>query len=166
MYAPIAHRLGMRKVKEYMEDVSLKYLDPVAYKEIEDNLEARSTKRKQFIETTKEMIRSRVEPLIPGVYIEGRVKSVNGIYRKMFIQGKSFDEIYDVFALRVIVDTINDCYNVLGIIHEMFTPLRTALRTTFPRRSETCTSPCTRRSSANARLPVRGADSHACTDCP
>ena len=96
VYAPIAHRLGMRKVKEYMEDVSLKYLDPVAYKEIEDNLEARSTKRKQFIETTKEMIRSRVEPLIPGVYIEGRVKSVNGIYRKMFIQGKSFDEIYDV----------------------------------------------------------------------
>ena len=123
VYAPIAHRLGMRKVKEYMEDVSLKYLDPVAYKEIEDNLEARSTKRKQFIETTKEMIRSRVEPLIPGVYIEGRVKSVNGIYRKMFIQGKSFDEIYDVFALRVIVDTINDCYNVLGIIHDMFTPL-------------------------------------------
>lgn len=85
-------------------------------------MEARSTKRKQFIETTKEMIRSRVEPLIPGVYIEGRVKSVNGIYRKMFIQGKSFDEIYDVFALRVIVDTINDCYNVLGIIHDMFTP--------------------------------------------
>lgn len=123
VYAPIAHRLGMRNVKEYMEDVSLKYLDPVAYKEIEDNLEARSTKRKQFIETTKEMIRSRVEPLIPGVYIEGRVKSVNGIYRKMFIQGKSFDEIYDVFALRVIVDTINDCYNVLGIIHDMFTPL-------------------------------------------
>ena len=123
VYAPIAHRLGMRKVKEYMEDISLKYLDPVAYKEIEDNLEARSTKRKQFIETTKEMIRSRVEPLIPGVYIEGRVKSVNGIYRKMFIQGKSFDEIYDVFALRVIVDTINDCYNVLGIIHDMFTPL-------------------------------------------
>ena len=119
VYAPIAHRLGMRKVKEYMEDVSLKYLDPVAYKEIEDSLEARSTKRKQFIETTKEMIRSRVEPLIPGVYIEGRVKSVNGIYRKMFIQGKSFDEIYDVFALRDIEDTadggkIKERYNGSG----------------------------------------------------
>ena len=123
VYAPIAHRLGMRTVKEYMEDVSLKYLDPVAYHEIEENLEARSTRRKQFIETTKEMIRARVEPLIPGVYIEGRVKSINGIYRKMFVQGKSFDEIYDVFALRVIVDSIIDCYNVLGIVHDMFTPL-------------------------------------------
>lgn len=123
VYAPIAHRLGMRTVKEYMEDVSLKYLDPVAYHEIEENLEARSTRRKQFVESTKELIRSRVEPLIPGVYIEGRVKSINGIYRKMFIQGKSFDEIYDVFALRVIVNTIIDCYNVLGIVHDMFTPL-------------------------------------------
>ncbi len=123
VYAPIAHRLGMRTVKEYMEDVSLKYLDPVAYHEIEENLEARSTRRKQFIENTKQLIRSRVEPLIPGVVIEGRVKSINGIYRKMFIQGKSFDEIYDIFALRVIVNTIIDCYNVLGIIHDMFTPL-------------------------------------------
>ena len=123
VYAPIAHRLGMRTVKEYMEDVSLKYLDPVAYHEIEENLEARSTRRKQFVESTKELIRSRVEPLIPGVYIEGRVKSINGIHRKMFIQGKSFDEIYDVFALRVIVNTIIDCYNVLGIVHDMFTPL-------------------------------------------
>ena len=123
VYAPIAHRLGMRTVKEYMEDVSLKYLDPIAYHEIEENLEARSSRRKQFVESTKELIRSRVKPLIPGVYIEGRVKSINGIYRKMFIQGKSFDEIYDVFALRVIVNTIIDCYNVLGIVHDMFTPL-------------------------------------------
>ena len=82
VYAPIAHRLGMRTVKEYMEDVSLKYLDPVAYHEIEENLEARSTRRKQFVESTKELIRSRVEPLIPGVYIEGRVKSINGIYAR------------------------------------------------------------------------------------
>ena len=88
-----------------MEDV-LKYLNLWRIRRAEDNLEARSTKRKQFIETTKEMIRSRVEPLIPGVYIEGRVKSVNGIYRKMFIQGKSFDEIYACSRLSrcVIVD--------------------------------------------------------------
>lgn len=123
VYAPIAHRLGMRQVKEYMEDVSLKYLDPVAYNEIEENLESRSTRRKQFIDNTKKLIRDRVEPMIPGVYIEGRVKSINGIYRKMFVQGKSFDEIYDVFALRVIVNTIIDCYNVLGIVHDMFTPI-------------------------------------------
>ncbi len=123
VYAPIAHRLGIRRVKEFMEDVSLQYLDPTAYHEIEKDLEARSDSRKQFIETTKAQIRSRVEPSIPNVYIEGRVKSVYGIYRKMFIQGKSFEEIYDVFAVRVIVDTIEDCYNVLGIVHDMFQPL-------------------------------------------
>ena len=123
VYAPIAHRLGIRTVKEYMEDVSLKYLDPLAYREIEDDLASRSNSSKQFIEDTKTLIRSRVELSIPDVYIEGRVKSVYGIYRKMFIQGKAFDEIYDVFAVRVIVDTIEDCYNVLGIIHDMFQPL-------------------------------------------
>lgn len=123
LYAPIAHRLGIRTVKEFMEDVSLRYLDPTAYHEIEVDLEARSKSGKQFIEDTKELIRSRVELSIPNVYIEGRVKSVYGIYRKMFIQGKTFEEIYDVFAVRVIVDTIEDCYNVLGIVHDMFQPL-------------------------------------------
>ena len=123
VYAPIADRLGIRTVKEYMEDISLKYLDPLAYREIEDDLASRSNSSKQFIEDTKALIRSRVEVSIPDVYIEGRVKSVYGIYRKMFIQGKAFDEIYDVFAVRVIVDTIEDCYNVLGIIHDMFQPL-------------------------------------------
>lgn len=123
VYAPIAHRLGIRRVKEFMEDISLQYLDPTAYHEIEKDLEARSDSRKQFIEDTKAQIRERIQPSIPNVYIEGRVKSVYGIYRKMFIQGKSFEEIYDVFAVRVIVDTIEDCYNVLGIIHDMFQPL-------------------------------------------
>ena len=123
VYAPIAHRLGIRTVKEFMEDVSLKYLDPQAYQEIEEDLASRSKSSKQFIEETKEMIRARLAPVVPDVYIEGRVKSVYGIYRKMFIQGKSFEEIYDVFAVRVIVDTIGDCFNVLGIIHDMFQPL-------------------------------------------
>ena len=123
VYAPIADRLGIRTVKEYMEDISLKYLDPQAYQEIEEDLASRSSSSKQFIEETKAMIRSRVEISIPDVYIEGRVKSVYGIYRKMFVQGKAFDEIYDVFAVRVIVDTIEDCYNVLGIVHDMFQPL-------------------------------------------
>ena len=123
VYAPIAHRLGIRRVKDFMEDVSLRYLDSTAYREIEKDLEARSDSRKQFIDDTKAQIRERIEPSIPNVYIEGRVKSVYGIYRKMFIQGKSFEEIYDVFAVRVIVDTIEDCYNVLGIIHDMFQPL-------------------------------------------
>ena len=123
VYAPIAHRLGIRTVKEFMEDISLKYLDPLAYHEIEEDLEARGESRKQFIATTKALIKERVELSIPNVYIEGRVKSVYGIYRKMFIQGKTFEEIYDVFAVRIIVDTIEDCYNVLGIVHDMFQPL-------------------------------------------
>lgn len=123
VYAPIAHRLGIRTVKEYMEDVSLKYLDPLAYEEIEEDLDAKGESRKQFIEGTKEIIKSRIGLSIPKVYIEGRVKSVYGIYRKMFIQGKTFEEIYDIYAVRIIVDTIEDCYNVLGIIHDMFQPL-------------------------------------------
>lgn len=123
IYAPIAHRLGIRGIKEYLEDTSLRYLDPVAYKEIQDALEALTHDREDFIERTKKEISDRVSQTIPGIYIEGRVKSINGIYRKVFLQGKSIDEIFDIFAVRVIVDNLNDCYNVLGIIHDMFRPL-------------------------------------------
>ncbi len=123
VYAPIAHRLGIRAVKEELEDRSLRILDPVAYREIEDGLELRASERKRFIEMTKRRISERVSLTIPNVYLEGRVKSINGIYRKMFVQGRSMDEIYDIYAVRVIVDTVNDCYNVLGIIHDMFRPL-------------------------------------------
>lgn len=123
VYAPIAHRLGIRAVKEELEDLSLRCLDPIAYEEIESNLELRSGERKEFIELTKKRIYERVSTLIPNVYLEGRVKSINGIYRKMFIQNHSMDEIYDIYAVRVIVDTVNDCYNVLGVIHDMFRPI-------------------------------------------
>ncbi|HEX3038315.1 MAG TPA: bifunctional (p)ppGpp synthetase/guanosine-3',5'-bis(diphosphate) 3'-pyrophosphohydrolase [Oscillospiraceae bacterium] len=123
VYAPIAHRLGIRAVKEELEDLSLRYLDAVAYQEIENALELRSKDRKAFIDTIKKRIFDRVSPLIPNVYLEGRVKSINGIYRKVFIQGRNMDEIYDIYAVRVIVDTVNDCYNVLGIIHDMFRPI-------------------------------------------
>ncbi|MFU0833698.1 MAG: (p)ppGpp synthase/hydrolase, HD superfamily [Oscillospiraceae bacterium] len=123
VYAPIAHRLGIRAVKEELEDLSLRILDPTAYQEIESGLELRSGERTKFIEQTKSKIFDRVSPIIPNVYLEGRVKSINGIYRKMFIQGKTMDEIYDIYAVRVIVDTVNDCYNVLGIIHDMFRPI-------------------------------------------
>ncbi len=123
VYAPIAHRLGIRAVKDYMEDVSLKYLDPLAYNEIERDLTAKSEERKAFLDKTMEFIKGRIGASIPNVRIEGRLKSVYGIYRKMFVQGKSFDQIYDIYAIRVIVDTIEDCYNVLGVIHDMFQPL-------------------------------------------
>lgn len=123
VFAPIAHRLGIRAVKEELEDLSLRILDSVAYKEIESGLELRAGERTKFIEHTKKMISERVSQIIPNVYLEGRVKSNNGIYRKMFIQGRSMDEIYDIYAVRVIVDTVNDCYNVLGIVHDMFRPI-------------------------------------------
>ena len=123
VYAPIADRLGIRTVKEELEDISLQCLDPVAYEEIENSLKQRSNLHNEFIEQTKKGIKERLQQIIPNVYVEGRVKSINGIYRKMFIQGKNFDEIYDVYAVRVIVDTVNDCYNVLGVIHDMFRPL-------------------------------------------
>ena len=123
VYAPIAHRLGIRAVKEELEDLSLRYLDPVAYREIEDTLEMQSKDRIAFIDRTKEEIRQRVSEMIPNVYLEGRVKSINGIFRKMFIQGKTMEEIFDVYAVRVIVDTVTDCYNVLGLFHDMFQPI-------------------------------------------
>ncbi len=123
VYAPIAHRLGIRAVKEELEDRSLQYLDPIAYKEIEEGLSLRETERTAFIEHTKEQLRERIASVIPNVYLEGRVKSINGIYRKMFIQGKNMDEIYDIYAVRVIVDTVYDCYNVLGIVHDLYQPL-------------------------------------------
>lgn len=123
VYAPIAHRLGIRAIKEELEDLSLRYLDPVAYQEIENALELRKKDRDSFIEATKTVIYDRVSRMIPNVYLQGRVKSIHGIYRKVFVQGRNMDEIYDIYAVRVIVDTVNDCYNVLGIIHDMFRPL-------------------------------------------
>ena len=123
VYAPIAHRLGIRAIKEELEDISIRYLDPVAYQEIEKILNLRKSDRELFIEKTKQYIKEKLEGFIPNFHLEGRVKSINGIYRKIFVQGKSIEEIYDIYAVRVIVDTVNDCYNVLGLIHDIFTPL-------------------------------------------
>ena len=123
VYAPIAHRLGIRAVKEELEDLAIAHLDPVAYAEIQLSLSSRKQYREQFLESIKDRIKQRVEPLVPGIYLEGRVKSIHGIYRKMYVQGKAFEEIYDVYAVRIITDTVNDCYNILGIIHDMFRPI-------------------------------------------
>ena len=123
IYAPIAHRLGIRAVKEELEDRAIMFLDPVAYKEISDQLAAQSTTRNEFLEDIKSRIRKRILPICGDAEIEGRIKSVNGIYRKMYIQNKNFDQIYDIYAVRIIVDTVTDCYNCLGIIHDMFRPI-------------------------------------------
>ena len=122
-YAPIAHRLGMSAVKEEMEDISIKILDPYGTKAIEDMLNTHKEQRNTFIGTITERIRERISDIEPPPVIEGRVKSVYSIYKKVYIKGKSFDEIYDVYAVRVIVQSVIECYNVLGIIHDMFKPI-------------------------------------------
>ena len=125
IYAPIAHRLGIRPVKEELEDLAIKHLDPVAYKEIEDLLMLRKQHREQILEEIKQRIEERLHEAMPGVEMafQGRIKSIHGIYRKMYVQGKDFDEIYDIYAIRIITDTVANCYNILGIMHDMFRPI-------------------------------------------
>ena len=123
IYAPLAHRLGIRSVKEELEDLSLKHLDPVAYHEIEQQLALRKEDREAFLSNIIKRIEARLEEEHVTAQIDGRVKSIYGIYRKMYIQGRSFDEIYDIYAVRIIVDTVLECYNILGIIHDMLRPI-------------------------------------------
>ncbi len=123
VYAPIAHRLGVRTIKEELEDNSLKYIDPIAYEEIEKSLSIKREERDQFLENIKTQIRERLQKENLDPYLEGRVKSVFGIYRKVYMHGKSIEEIFDVYAVRIIVDSVIECYNILGIIHDMFRPL-------------------------------------------
>ncbi len=121
VYAPIAHRLGIRGVKEELEDLCIRQLDPMGYAEILNALTLRENDRKEFLSVIQTRISEKLDAAMgKHIHIEGRVKSIHGIYRKMFMQGKSFDEIYDIYAIRVIVDTVNECYNVLGIIHDVF----------------------------------------------
>ncbi|WP_294903516.1 bifunctional (p)ppGpp synthetase/guanosine-3',5'-bis(diphosphate) 3'-pyrophosphohydrolase [uncultured Eubacterium sp.] len=123
IYAPIAHRLGIRSIKDELEDLAIHYLDPIAYKEIEDSLSMKTSEGNIFLEDIKSQIRAKLEPIMNNVQITSRVKSVHGIFRKVYIKGKNFEEIYDIYAVRIIVDTMIDCYNALGIVHDMFTPL-------------------------------------------
>ena len=123
VFAPIAHRLGIKRVKEELEDLSILYLDPVGYKEIEDALLLRESERDRFIEKIKAEIVEKIGTTINEVFISGRVKSINSIYRKTFMQGKTLEQIFDVFAVRVIVDTVRDCYNVLGVVHDIYNPI-------------------------------------------
>ena len=120
VYAPIAHRLGMSNGKEELEDRSLRYLDPVGYQDITDAL-ARNGTADSFISDIAEKIRERLAEFGMGdCTIKKRVKSVYGIYRKMYMQNRTFEEIYDVYAVRIILNTVGECYNALGVIHDMY----------------------------------------------
>jgi GTP pyrophosphokinase len=123
IYAPIAHRLGMQKLKWELEDLSLRYLDPVGYKEIVDELAERSAAHEEFMQGIQHRIQQRLAQEGIHCTVYGRVKHIYSIYRKMFAQNKTLDEIFDLYAFRVIVDDIPECYNVLGCIHDMFKPV-------------------------------------------
>ncbi len=122
VYAPIANRLGILNIKEELEDRSLHYLDPISFNEIKKLLSEHSGP--EFLANTSAVIEKRLEESgVHGAAMKRRVKSVYGIYRKMYVQNKSFDEIYDIYAVRIILDTVAECYTALGLIHDMYHPL-------------------------------------------
>ena len=124
IYAPIAHRLGRQRMKWELEDLSLKYLDPVGYQEIIEALEAKEAEHKDFMDTVDEQILNRVKSAgIGDAIVYGRLKHPYSIYRKMYTQNKTFKEVFDLIAFRVIVDSVADCYNVLGIVHDLYKPI-------------------------------------------
>ena len=123
IYAPIAHRLGMQKMKWELEDLSLKYLDPVGYQEIVEALDEKAAEYDGFMASIHDQITSRLKQVGIDGYVYGRIKHPYSIYRKMYTQNKSLDDVFDLFAFRVIVDTVADCYNVLGVIHDLYKPV-------------------------------------------
>ena len=123
VYAPLAHRLGMSKVKGELEDLALRYIDPIGYYEIVDDIAQKREEREKYIQEIIEIIEAKLDEINIKAHIEGRAKHFYSIYRKMFMQNKTIDEIYDLFAVRVIVDTVADCYAALGMVHELFKPM-------------------------------------------
>ncbi len=120
VYAPLAHRLGIQKIKQELEKLSLIYLDPIGYDEVAADIERKFGQNKGFLQKAKDYVGQKLKENHIDFAIEGRVKSVYSIYRKMYNQNKNFDEIYDFYAIRIIVETELECYTSLGIIHDMF----------------------------------------------
>lgn len=120
VYAPLAHRLGMQRIKQELENLALSYLDPIGYEEVSADIERKFGENRDFINKTRKLIHEKMNENAIKCTLEGRVKSVYSIYKKMYNQNKSFDEIYDFYAIRIIVNTELECYTALGIIHEMF----------------------------------------------
>ena len=123
IFAPLAHRLGMYKIKWELEDTSLKYLDPIAYYEIVEGINQKRSEREAFISKIKRDLKEKLNEAGINCTIDGRPKHFYSIYRKMFTQNKSLDQIYDLFAVRIITETVSDCYAALGIAHELYKPM-------------------------------------------
>ncbi len=123
IYAPLAQRLGISKVKIELEDLSLKYLEPEAYYDLVEKIALRKQQRDDYVDSLVKEVRSHIAGAGIKAEIEGRAKHFFSIYRKMVNQHKTLDQIYDLFAIRIIVDNVKDCYAALGVIHEMYTPI-------------------------------------------
>ncbi len=123
IYAPLAHRLGIRPIMEELEDRCIRILDPIGYKDVEERMELAKAEQQEFLSHLQTKIRERLDGEEFKATLTGRIKSVYGIYRKIYTLGKSFEEIYDVYAVRVICDTVYDCYYVLGLMHDLFKPI-------------------------------------------
>jgi GTP pyrophosphokinase len=120
IYAPLAHRLGIQRIKQELENISLYYLDTVGYQEVSEEVNKKFGRSRDFINVAKDILAEKLTENGISFTLEGRVKSVYSLYRKMYSQNKSFDEIYDFYAVRVIVDTELECYTALGLVHELF----------------------------------------------
>ncbi len=123
VFAPLAHRLGMYKIKWELEDMSLKYIDPVAYHEIVEGIKQKRQEREEYIATIKRDLKEKLNTLSIECTIDGRPKHFYSIYRKMFTQNKTLDQIYDLFAVRIITNSVSDCYAALGAAHELYKPM-------------------------------------------
>ena len=123
IFAPLAHRLGMYKIKWELEDMSLKYIDPIAYYEIVEGINQKRQEREEYIAKIKKDLKEKLADVGVKCKIDGRPKHFYSIYRKMFTQNKTLDQIYDLFAVRIITDTVADCYAALGVAHELYKPM-------------------------------------------
>lgn len=123
IYAPLAHRLGMFKIKWELEDLSLKYIDPVAYNDIAKNVAQKRTEREKYVQSLIETLQEKLKSAGIEADVQGRPKSFYSIYRKMYLQNKEFGQIYDLIALRVIVKTKLECYIVMAMVHELWKPI-------------------------------------------
>lgn len=123
IYAPIAHRLGISTIKWEMEDLALRYLEPTAYFDLVDKVAQKRQEREEYINEVIKQLDEKIHEVGIDVHIEGRPKSFYSIYRKMYLQNKSFDQIFDLTAVRIIVETVKDCYGALGIVHTLWKPI-------------------------------------------
>lgn len=123
VYAPLAHRLGMSKIKIELEDLALKYLDPVAYEEIAKSINQKKSEREQYVRDIIEIFEKKLDEMGIKGQVTGRAKHFYSIFRKLYTKNKTMEELYDLFAVRIIVDTVTDCYAILGMVHDLYTPV-------------------------------------------